>query len=820
MVRPKPLLLMLAAVLCGLFLSGGKTEALRAEVSPQLRAALADGAPVKIWVYFRDKGLAGSDLTTALARTEAALNPRAARRRAKMVPEGASLVTAGDLPVNADYLSRAVGTGAELLRESRWLNAASFRAGRGAVGRLAALPEVARLELVGRSVQAGVPTPVLEPPLPLPTAKSPAGSLDYGANLAPMQQANVIPLHDQGLSGAGVVVGLLDTGFRVTHEALTHIPVLGAWDFVGDDGNVDTETGDLPGTRNHGTMVLSVMAGNTPGQLIGPAYGAAVVLARTEDIAQEVPAEEDDWVAGLEWLETMGADIVSSSLGYQDWYVFEDFDGNTAPTSIAADLAVGRGLVVLNSIGNDRLSSGLMIAPADGDSVIAVGGVDIANNLAAFSSPGPAADGRIKPDVSALAVSNPLVDPNDDLAYGSASGTSFSCPLTSGVVALMLERVPGLTPIQIREALRQTASQAGTPDNDYGWGIIDAWAAANWFGPVFAHDLLPDTPDGVGPYAISAVITDREGLNTASPQLVYRIDGGGWVTLPLAPSGPPDTYAANIPGQAVGTTIEYYLEAVGSSGLQSGLPARRAEAPHAFEIQDWAAFEFPWVGPASVPDGVTWGLDALINVPVSSSGQVVSVAVDIELDHPDMGEIEILLIGPDSSQVTLYYRGDPGVSGLVGNWPQTLAVAGPGSLADFFGGSNKGDWTLKVVDPIAGNTGTLQSWTLHFVLANYVTAVPDIAHGGLLLSPNVPNPFNPRTEIRFELARSGRTRLTIFDARGMVVRRLLDTDLGTGRHTRTWDGRDDAGRALGSGTYLYRLESDGEIVARKMLLIR
>jgi hypothetical protein len=128
---------------------------------------------------------------------------------------------------------------------------------------------------------------------------------------------------------------------------------------------------------------------------------------------------------------------------------------------------------------------------------------------------------------------------------------------------------------------------------------------------------------------------------------------------------------------------------------------------------------------------------------------------------------------------------------------------------------------LTVIDPFAGNAGTLQSWTLHFVLANYVSPVLPLPPArAAVLKPNVPNPFNPRTELRFELRDAGRTRLTIFDARGMLVRRLVDATLGAGPHVRTWDGRDDAGRAVPSGTYLYRLESGGEVQARKMLLMR
>jgi subtilisin-like proprotein convertase family protein len=791
----------------------------RAAVSPALRTALAGGEKVSVWVHFRDKGLNGADREAALAAVAAEMPERTRQRRAKVRPAG-PLVDDHDLPVNPRYLARAAATGAVLDETSRWLNAASFTADAGQAARLAALPEVARLDRVRTLRPAAIPTPVETEHSPPPRPKA-ATVLDYGANLANVLQINVAPLHEQGLSGAGVVVGLLDTGFGVTHESLQHVPVAGQWDFVDDDPVVDFEPGDPSNVRYHGTAVLSTVAAFRPGQLIAPAYGATVLLARTEDVSQEVPAEEDDWVAGLEWAEFLGADIVTSSLGYVNWYTFDDLDGNTAVTTVAADLAVGRGLVVVNSAGNDRQSSGHLIAPADGDSVLTVGAVNISGFVASFSSPGPTADGRIKPDVAALGVAAPVADPYDDQNYGALSGTSFSCPITASVVALMLERVPQLTPMQVREALRMTASQAAAPDNDLGWGIVDAWAAATWWGPVFAHDPLPDTTDDLGPYPVEVAITDREGLDAATAAVHWRADGGPWNATALAPTGAPDTYGAAIPGHPVGTVIEYYLQASGLNGITAALPGRAGAAPFAFQVQDWTTVDLPSSGAAAVPDGVAWGLESVIDVPVTSSGDIVSVGVSIDLDHPDLGEIEIMLTGPDGTEVGLYQRDDPGTSGLTGDWPGTLAESGPGSLADFAGRNNKGAWTLTVVDPFAGNAGTLQGWTLHFVLANYVSPVRQVpAVPGVTLLPNVPNPFNPRTDIRFELGAGGRTRLTIFDARGMLVRRLVDAHLDPGPHVRTWDGRDDAGRAVPSGTYLYRLERGDAVQARKMLLMR
>lgn len=560
--------------------------------TPRLMTALAtrsDDAPRKVWVRFSDRNLTDSELSVALASAEAELNPRAARRRAKMHPAGENLVDVRDLPLNPTTLAACQATGAVLQHKSRWLNAASFRATPAVIARLTRVPGVRQVDLVGRLQRAALPQPVgtIERLPRRPHTKSAQTTLDYGANQAAMEQANVPPAHDMGLTGHGVLVGMLDSGFRTTHEALAGIPVLDAWDFVNNDGNVDNEVGDPTNARTHGTMTLSTVAGNMPGQLVAPAFGVSVVLAKTEDVAVEVPVEEDNWVAGLEWAEALGADIISSSLGYLDWYVASDLDGNTAVTTIAADLAAARGLVVVNSAGNERGTSGLLIAPADADSVITVGAVDSTGTTAWFSSPGPTADGRNKPDVAARGVQNTVVNPTDDLAYLTASGTSFSCPLTSGVVALILERVPGLTPIQVREALRSTASQPLNPDNDQGWGIIDAAAAVTWFGPVISHAPLSDVGNG-GPFVVTAQITDRLGFDFGD--LHYRYDGGAWEVVPLLPTGQPAEFSAEIPAIAVtGLTsgaatiqIDYYLTASSVNGVATSYPYAGAPEPFSF----------------------------------------------------------------------------------------------------------------------------------------------------------------------------------------------------------------------------------------------
>ncbi|MCP4640144.1 MAG: S8 family serine peptidase, partial [bacterium] len=176
---------------------------------------------------------------------------------------------------------------------------------------------------------------------------------------------------------------------RMTHEALDHVPVLAQWDFAGADSVVDWETGDAPSAHAHGTQVISTVVGYTPGSLVGPAYNASVILVRASDVSISSPIEEDWWVAGLEWAEVQGADLISSSLGFWTFYTASDLDGDTAAATIATDMAAARGLLVVNGCGNQGGTGfDVIVAPADADSMVAVGSTDVDGVIATHSSSG------------------------------------------------------------------------------------------------------------------------------------------------------------------------------------------------------------------------------------------------------------------------------------------------------------------------------------------------------------------------------------------------------------------------------------------------
>jgi len=382
--------------------------------------------------------------------------------------------------VKKEYLDELKNLNLKIRVVSRWLNAASVMANRKQTEEIEKLTSVRAMKKVAIFYRREPPPPedrlkkFYQAPKDQLKIPAKAGVLQYGESYAQLAQIHVPELHNLGYSGKGVLITMLDTGYFIHHQAFQNIlnegRLIATWDFINGDDDVEDGPDDQ---RNHGTLTFSAAGGFAEDTLIGPAYGALFALAKTEVITSETQIEEDYWVAGIQWADSLGADIVSSSLGYMDWYTYQDMDGNTADCTNAADLAVSKGIVVVNSAGNERNTAWYyIIAPADGDSVIAVGAVNLQGELAPFSSAGPTYDGRIKPDVVACGVSTFCASP--DGGYTRVPGTSLSAPLVAGVCALLLEIHPDWTPIQVREALWTTASQADQPDNLFGYGIVNA----------------------------------------------------------------------------------------------------------------------------------------------------------------------------------------------------------------------------------------------------------------------------------------------------------------------------------------------------------
>ncbi len=434
------------------------------------------------WVYFRDKG---PDKSQRIEEVKAGLNLKSIKRRLR---QGLNeLVDEYDVPAYGAYVEAIKKEAAAVRHVSRWLNAVSIEASGRALKRIAGLPFVLRIERVKvYSFREPVSPPQVKPGVP--SAEAEAHILDYGPSLTQVLQMNVPVLHDMGYFGRGVLICMLDSGFNnLQHEALGHLNILATWDFVNGDPVVSDEAGQM-GNGNHGTNTLSVIAGYRPGRLIGPAFGASFILGKTENTEWERHIEEDHWIAGAEWADALGADIISSSLGYRDQftsgdmnYSSEDLDGNTTIVAHGANIAAAKGILIVNSAGNEGASSppeNSLVSPSDSPWVVAVGAVNEQGIRVGFSSTGPTADGRIKPDVMAQGSSVYSAGPGAADEYEYVSGTSFSCPLTAGAAALILEINPTWTNQDIMNAIKQTAGRGDHPDNLYGRGVLNALEAA------------------------------------------------------------------------------------------------------------------------------------------------------------------------------------------------------------------------------------------------------------------------------------------------------------------------------------------------------
>ncbi len=299
--------------------------------------------------------------------------------------------------------------------------------------------------------------------------------IDYGKADTQAVMMSLDYLHKRNYHGKGIVIAVLDAGFTDAAgiTAFDHLRdssrILGTWDFVANEQSV---TGD----NGHGTNVLSCMGGYIPGQFMGTAPQASYWLLRTEEGGSETVSEEYNWLAGAEFADSVGVDMINSSLGYTTFdfpsmdYTYADLNGNTTIITKAADLVARTGILVCNSAGNSGASSWYYLgAPADADSILAVGAVKSNRVNASFSSFGPSADGRVKPNVSAMGQDAYLIGILGMVQTGN--GTSFSSPILCGAVACLWQKHPTKTNFEIMNAVQQSAHTFSSPTAQYGYGI-------------------------------------------------------------------------------------------------------------------------------------------------------------------------------------------------------------------------------------------------------------------------------------------------------------------------------------------------------------
>jgi len=499
-------------------------------------------ANIKYWIYFKDKGTFNSKTNIkpgndAYEKGKAFLTERAVQRRMKVLPEE-NLIDFADLPLEEKYINGITKLNIPIIARSRWLNGVSAYLTAAQVKKIKSLDFVSEVSSVRKLTKQEfinlIDLSFDEEKYSLPQENH---KLDYGKSLKQMEAVNVPKVHDINITGKGVMMTNIDDGFEWrSHQALNTLAVLNEYDFVNNDDKTSKEDynkyPESYSQGDHGTATLSCMSGKKDGKLFGPSFDADILLAKTEYVKSETPMEEDFWLEACEWAEAQGTDIITSSLNYKvfdapydsNTYSYNDMNGNRAITTIAADRSAYLGIVVCSSMGNYyQKDVPTLTSPADADSIISIGAVTLDGKIALFSSNGPTSDGRTKPDVVApgvgvwVAVSKN--SSGNDSTYKFGDGTSFAAPITAGVCGLILSAHPELTPLQVREALRNTANNSSTPNNVYGWGLINAYDAILYWGPVWSNEpTLEYNYDGL---YISTWLVSKELIDTNEVTFTY-----------------------------------------------------------------------------------------------------------------------------------------------------------------------------------------------------------------------------------------------------------------------------------------------------------
>jgi serine protease AprX len=494
---------------------------------------LSESDTVLVWVFFTDKG---KSLNKYFEKPTLVVSKASLKRRSRVFKNG-PLIDQTDLPVSRDYINKIESYGARIKNVTKWFNGAACYVAKSDLYNISELNFVRKIDFVGKYVNNAKPiiNENFNPPSNSLLSKiNVTHTYNYGPSLLQLEQIGVPEAQDSGYTGQGIIICLMDAGVsNLQHEVFQNIKIKDQYDFVTHDSVITSQL-----DWGHGTWTLALIGGFKEGQLIGPAFDATFLLAKTENTASESSIEEDNWIAAAEWADSEGAQITSTSLGYRydftsgTGYTAADMNGHTAIITLGAEMAAKKGIVVVNSAGNDglKIDQNTLNAPADGDSVIAVGAVDISGTRANFSSYGPTADGRIKPDVMADGVNDYIPDTTAGAltGYMYGSGTSFSCPLVAGVAALILQAHPDWGPMQVMDALRNTASRHTSPDSLYGWGIINALDAIHYNsststnGGGLKNNNVPESFE---------LAQNFPNPFNPSTTIKYEIKDGGFVTL-------------------------------------------------------------------------------------------------------------------------------------------------------------------------------------------------------------------------------------------------------------------------------------------------
>jgi hypothetical protein len=472
------------------------------------------------WVYFNAKPSSQAELATP----SGLLSPRALTRRTNQN----IALSFTDAHVEKTYVTQVkASSGITVLAQSKWLNALHVKGSQASIISLKSLSFVDKVVFADKALNTTLKRATTTISAKAKNNQETQINYDYGNSANQIQMLNGHLLHQQNYTGTGKVIAVLDAGFPGVNTALPfqrlrdNNLILGGYDYV--SRNTDFYTGG-----SHGTLVLSTMGGYKENALIGTAPDASYYLFRTEIDATEEPLEESLWVEAAEKADSLGVDIITTSLGYFQQrdnanynYNYSDMNGTTTFVSRGAEIAFSKGIIVLASAGNEGTTAEPHVgAPGDAVSVIAVGSVMANKTRSGFSSIGPSSDGRIKPDVMAQGTSAVVSDISGNIV--TANGTSFSCPIMAGMVACLWQAFPTKTNQEIRQMILESADNYATPNNNYGYGIPN-------FGGTLGIESFSDLENDVLKVYPNPVKTEVSfsfsNANTTASVVIYSVLG-------------------------------------------------------------------------------------------------------------------------------------------------------------------------------------------------------------------------------------------------------------------------------------------------------
>jgi len=443
--------------------------------------AQVEVAPGRYRVEFTDK----NHNAYTISQPQEFLSERALQRRSRQN----IAVKQADLPVSDCYIDSLKQLGFEILNSSRWFNSATIRCSPERLEQLIFLSFIKHTPVLkNESIKDTMVYREFDSETPFSfifrNQKVEKTGLKYGAPVDYYGQAadqigmmNGQALHDRGFRGKGLLIAVIDGGF---HKVMD----LSGFNSLRNSGrlleikNFTPDIESIFGENNHGTNVLSIIASNLPGRMMGSAPDASYVLLRSEETEHEYIVEEDNWIAAMEYADSIGVDLITTSLGYTTFddvsqnHSYRDLDGLTARPSRAAAMAAARGMIVCVSAGNDGDTNWKYVSvPADADSVLAIGAVDREGCYASFSSRGYTADKRIKPDLVAMGKETAYQNSMGNINAGN--GTSYSTPLLAGLIACLWQAFPDRSNMEIMDMVKHSASHFHEPDSLYGYGIPD-----------------------------------------------------------------------------------------------------------------------------------------------------------------------------------------------------------------------------------------------------------------------------------------------------------------------------------------------------------